>query len=398
MEKMMKIKVGVFFGGNSVEHEVSVISGLQAVGSFPKEKYDVIPIYITKSNQMYVGELIGKIEAYKDISTLIKASKEVLLVRDGNKFNLVYYPIKKFGNPVYASIDVAFPVVHGTNVEDGTLQGYFKHLQIPFVGCDVLASAVGMDKYVMKTVLKEEKIPVLNCCRIFQKDYLRGSEEFIQRIEGELSYPVIVKPINLGSSVGIKIARDRDALLEAIEYAFQFAKSILVEKAITSLREINCAVLGNEEEAIASECEEPINSDEILSYQDKYVSGAKGEGSKGMSSTKRKLPADLTKEQRDTIRELAVKTFKALDCNGVARIDFMIDTSTDQIYVNEINTIPGSLAFYLWEAIGIKFADLLDRMVELALKRDRENKDIVYSFDSNILSNLSLTGAKGAKR
>jgi len=393
----MKIKVGVFFGGNSVEHEVSVISGLQAVHAFSADKYEVIPIYISKCNQMYVGELVGKIEAYKDINTLIKGSREVLLVREGNKFNLIYYPVKKFGNPVYTSIDLAFPVVHGTNVEDGTLQGYFKHLQIPFAGCDVLASAVGMDKYVMKAVLKAQGIPVLDCMRIFHKDYIKNQEDFIQRIENEINYPVIVKPVNLGSSVGIKIARDREALYEAIEYAFQFAKGILVEKAITSLREINCSVLGDSEEAIASECEEPINSDEILSYQDKYVSGGKQEGSKGMSGAKRILPAQLTKEQRETIRELAVKTFKALDCNGVARIDFMINKDNDNIYVNEINTIPGSLAFYLWEAVGISFAQMLDRMVELALKRDRENKDIVYSFDSNILASMSFGGAKGAK-
>lgn len=394
----MRIKIGVFFGGNSVEHEVSVISGLQAAYAFNQEKYEVIPIYITKTNQMYVGEQIGKIEAYKDIKALIKNSREVVLVRDQNKVNLLYYPIKKFGNAVYDTIDVAFPVVHGTNVEDGTLQGYLKHLQIPFAGCDVLASAVGMDKYVMKTVLKDQGIPVLDCCRINMKAYHKNPDFYIETIERDITYPVIVKPINLGSSVGIKIARDRDGLLEAIDYSFQFAKNVLVEKAIVNLREINCAVLGDDEEASASECEEPINSDEILSYQDKYVSGGKGEGSKGMSSLKRKLPADLTKEQRDTIRELAVKTFQALGCNGVARIDFMIDTGINKIYVNEINTIPGSLAFYLWEAVGLKFEDMLDRMVNLALKRDREGKEIVYSFDTNILSNLSFGGAKGAKR
>lgn len=394
----MRIKVGVFFGGNSVEHEVSVISGLQAVYAFNQEKYEVIPIYITKTNQMYVGEQIGKIEAYKDIKTLLKNSREIIIAKDQNKVNLIYYPIRKFGNSVYDTIDVAFPVVHGTNVEDGTLQGYLKHLQIPFAGCDVLASAIGMDKYVMKTVLKEQGIPVLDCCRINLKTYHKNQNNDIENIEKEIGYPVIVKPINLGSSVGIKIARDREALLDAIDYSFQFAKNILVEKAITSLREINCAVLGDDEEALASECEEPVNTDEILSYQDKYVSGGKGEGSKGMSSLKRKLPAELTKEQRDMIRELAVSTFQALDCNGVARIDFMIDTSIDKIYVNEINTIPGSLAFYLWEAVGLQFGDMLDRMVKLALKRDRESKEIVYSFSTNILSNLSFGGSKGAKR
>lgn len=394
----MKIKIGVFFGGNSVEHEVSIISGLQAVYAFQQEKYEIIPVYITKTNHMYVGEQIGKIEAYKDTKTLLKNSKEVILVREDNKVNLLFYPIKKFGNPIYNSIDVAFPVVHGTNVEDGTLQGYFKHLGVPFAGCDVLASAVGMDKYVMKTVLKDQGIPVLDCCHFDYKSYGRNPDEIMNKIEETLEYPVIVKPSNLGSSVGIKIARDRDSLSEALEYSFQFAKNVLVEHAITSLREINCSVLGDYENAEASECEEPITSDEILSYEDKYLSGSKGSGSKGMSSTQRKLPAELTKDQRDTIRNLAVKTFQTLDCSGVARIDFMIDTSIDKIYVNEINTIPGSLAFYLWEPVGVKFADMLDRCVNLALKRDREGKEIVYSFDTNILSGVTLGGAKGTKR
>ncbi|MDF2541834.1 MAG: D-alanine--D-alanine ligase [Herbinix sp.] len=380
-----------------MEHEVSIISAIQATYSFNKEKYEIIPVYITKENRMFVGEEIGKIEAYKNVKGLLKNSKEIILINENNRLNLVYYPIKKFGNAVYDSIDVAFPIVHGTNVEDGTFQGYLKHLGIPFVGCDVLASAVGMDKYVMKTILKESGIPVLDCCYFDQKRYQKDSDTIMDEIEAKLGYPVIVKPSNLGSSVGIKVARDRDSLSEALEYAFQYAKKVLVEHAITALREINCSVIGDYEEALASECEEPITTDEILSYEDKYLSGGKGNGSKGMSSTKRQLPAQITKEQRDTIRDLAVRTFQALDCNGVARIDLMIDKDTGKIWVNEINTIPGSLAFYLWEALGMKYIELLDRCVSLALKRDRENKEIVYSFDTNILSGVSFGGMKGLK-
>lgn len=404
----MKIKVGVFFGGQSVEHEVSIISGIQAVYAFNREKYDIIPIYISKTNEMYVGEAIDKIEEYKNLPALIKKSQKVILVNEGKKLNIVKYPMKKFGNNIIDYIDVAFPIVHGTNVEDGTLQGYFRTLCIPYVGPDVTSSAVGMDKYVMKTVLKDNDIPVLDCVCCDIKQYNANPNDIISKIEGRLSYPVIVKPVNLGSSVGIKIAKNANELEEAFEYAFQFANKLLVEKAITNLREINCSVLGDYEEAIASECEEPIGSDEILSYEDKYMSngGSKGaksgsasNGSKGsgMANLSRKLPAPLTPAQREEIREMAVKTFKVLNCNGVSRIDFMIDKDTDKLYVNEINTIPGSLAFYLWEPVGVPYAKLLDKMIMYALKRDRELNELSFSFDTNILAGVSLGGSKGSK-
>jgi D-alanine-D-alanine ligase len=308
--------------------------------------------------------------------------------------------MKKFGNKVIDYIDIAFPIVHGTNVEDGTLQGYFRTLCIPYVGCDVTSSAVGMDKYVMKTVLKDNDIPVLDCICCDVKKYNATPDEIITKIEGKIGYPVIVKPINLGSSVGIKVAKNKAELEDAFDYAFQFANKLLIEKAITALREINCSVLGDYENAEASECEEPVGSDEILSYEDKYLSsnGSKSEGgSKGMTSLSRKLPAPLTPEKREEIRTLAVNTFKVLNCNGVSRIDFMIDTATDKLYVNEINTIPGSLAFYLWEPVGVKYDELLDRMVTLALKRERELSEISYSFDTNILSGVKLGGMKGSK-
>lgn len=394
----MKIKVGVFFGGKSVEHEISVISAIQAIYAFDRDKYDIVPVYITKENEMYAGEKIGEIESYKDIKALLKDSQRIIPVNENGKVNLIKYPMKKFGSSVYDYIDVAFPIVHGTNVEDGTLQGYFKMLNIPYVGCDVLSSAMGMDKYVMKAVLKDSGVPVLDCCVANVKEYNRSSSDFADKIENEIGYPVIVKPINLGSSVGIKKATDREKLFEAVEYAFQFADRILVEKAITELKEVNCSVIGDYEEAEASECEEPLNTDEILSYEDKYLSGeSKSEGSKGMQSTKRKLPADISKEMRDEIRALAVKTFKTLGCSGVSRIDFMIDKTTDTVWVNEINTIPGSLSFYLWEPVGLKYNCLLDKMVMLALKRQRENSEITYSFDTNILSGVKLGGMKGSK-
>lgn len=401
------------FGGKTVEHEISIISAIQAMGYLNKDKYDIIPIYITKNNEFYVGENIGRIEAYTDIKKLLSESQRVIMVNDGGKTQLIKYPQKLFSKGVYDYIDIAFPIVHGTNVEDGTLQGYLKMFNIPYVGCDVLSSAVGMDKYVMKTVLKDNGIPVLDCKCYTGNQYDEDSEKIVEEIESVIGYPVIVKPVNLGSSIGISKAENRSELFDSLDTAFHYATKVLIETAVQNLKEINCSVLGDYETAEASECEEPVSSDKILTFAEKYIGdgsakGAKGgvkggvksspSGSKGMATLKRKIPADITPEQRDEIRALAVKAFKCLGCNGVSRIDFMMNTETKQIWLNEINTIPGSLSFYLWEPLGVKYAELLDKMISYARKRERENDSITYTFDSNVLQGVKLGGGtKGAK-
>lgn len=393
----MKTRVAVLFGGKSVEHEVSVISGIQAIMNMDTEKYEIIPVYMTKSNEMYIGEEVGKIESYKNIGELVKKSQRVILINDNNRVSLMPYPVKRFGKAKGVEIDIAFPVVHGTNVEDGALQGYLKTIGIPFVGCDVTASAIGMDKYIMKTVLKDNGIPVLDCQLYTLADYAE-IENMVAKIEENLGYPVIIKPVNLGSSVGISVAKNQVELTKSIDDAFRYATKILVEHAITNLREINCSVLGDENDATASECEEPLHTDDILSYEDKYVSNAKGSGSKGMASVSRKIPAELSPERREEIREMAVRAFQCLGCNGVSRIDFMIDEDNGNLYFNEINTIPGSLAFYLWEPIGVPYKELLDCMIQLALKRVRTEDALTFTFDTNILNQSSFSGAKGVKR
>ena len=412
------------FGGKSVEHEISIISAIQAIGSMDTEKYDVIPIYITKNNEFYVGPSVGEIENYRNIPQLLKDSTRVILVNDGGLVKLIRYPAKCFGSSYVDYLDVAFPIVHGTNVEDGTLQGFLTMLDIPYVGCDVVSSAVGMDKYVMKTVLKDNNIPVLDCLCFNAKEYDRGNDEVVDAIEKRIGFPVIVKPVNLGSSIGISKADNCEKLYESLDMAFCYADKVLVERAVQNLKEINCSVCGDYEHAEPSECEEPVNSDEILSFADKYLgngssggakggklggktggklggkfSGAKTGGSKsGMASLKRKIPADITDEQRATIQKYAVDAFKCLGCSGVSRIDFMMDTKSGEIFLNEINTIPGSLSFYLWEPIGVSYTKLLDKMISLALKREREQEGITYAFESNVLEGVSLGGgAKGAK-
>ncbi len=389
----MKIRLGVLFGGKSVEHEVSIISAIQAIQNLDPEKYDIIPIYMTKNGRFHSGELLLDISNYKDMEQLLKNTGEVILYNDGTSKQLISVSSSRriFRKNTRRTIDVILPVVHGTNVEDGALQGYLRTLQIPFAECDVLASALGMDKSYMKMVLKHYGIPVLPFISFDTRTWLKETSKTIRRIEEEIGYPVIIKPADLGSSIGIKPADDREQLIEGINYARQYSLKILVEKRIIELKEINCAVLGDRETQQTSSCERPISKDEILSFSDKYLNDSK---QKGMSGLDRELPARIGEEIEEEICRYAKETFKALDCNGVARIDFMIDQECDRVYVNEINTIPGSMAFYLFEPKGKTYTELLDEVIGLALKRERENMSIDYDYRTDILTMKRQRGKK----
>lgn len=386
----MKIRVGVFFGGRTVEHEVSIITGLQAMHALDKDKYEAFPVYVTKEGLLYTGSEMSDTDNFKDIKSLLSKSTQIFIINENGKKKIVKYPFSKFGKNVLGDIDVAFLALHGTNGEDGTFQGYFESLNLPYTGCDIMSSAAGMDKVISKKVLKESGVPVVDYRWFNSFEWNRNQDKVTKYVE-ELGYPVIVKPANTGSSVGIKSARNREELQEAVENASQYSNRILVETMIESLREINCSVIGDAEEANASVCEEPVSSKDILTYQDKYLNN----GSKGMGGAKRKIPAELSEERTQEVRNLAVETFRALGCSGVARIDFLIDKNTDKLYVNEINTIPGSLAFYLWEPLGKNFEKLTDELVRLALKRDRQKNQLIFSYESNI---LSMGGIKGIKK
>ena len=393
----MKTRVAVIFGGHSVEHEVSIISGLQALNALNTEKYEAFPLYISKDNCFYVGENLRQIASYRDMKTCLGAATRVLPVPSENGIQLVRYPMKKFGNNTVAAFDVAIPVVHGTNVEDGTLMGYLEMLGVPYAACDVTSSALGMDKFAMKGVLEMAGIPVLPARQYTGKQYAMDSEAVLSEIESAIGYPVIVKPVNLGSSVGISKARDRASLVDAMDLAVSFSARVLVERAVPNLREINCAVLGDYEDARPSACEEPLNAEDILTFGDKYLSGGgKNGGSKGMTDLKRRCPAELPEGMTEQVQELAVATFKALGCLGVARIDFLNDKETGELWVNEINTIPGSLAFYLWQEVGLRVEGLMDELVRLAFKRQREREALTFTYESNILSGTTF-GAKGSK-
>ncbi|MDD6851857.1 MAG: D-alanine--D-alanine ligase [Bacteroidales bacterium] len=389
----MKTNVGVFFGGRSTEHEISVISASQAMSAINKDKYDVTPIYISKQGKWYTGEALLDIANYKDIPSLLKKVEEVYMAPQYGDYNL--YRVKKpmFSSAVLTTLDVVIPVLHGTNCEDGIFEGVLETIGIPYAGCNTLSSANGMDKITMKMILQACDIPVVDYVWFTDKQWFSQRDALIEKIESKLGYPVIIKPANLGSSVGIGRAVNREQLIEKIDGAEIYSTRIIVEHMVEELQEINCSVLGDCDEYRTSVCEEPIKSGEILSYEDKYMGGSKG--AKGMQASQKRIPAELPDEVTKRIQFLAGETFRVLSCHGVSRVDVIIDRSNSNIYVNEINTIPGSLSFYLWEATGIPFDKLMDTLVDLALKRKRESGMKTVSYDHNIF-NLGA-GVKGGK-
>ena len=381
-----------------MEHEISVISALQAINAFDKDKYEVIPVYISKDGKWFSGSALLDIANYKDLKSLETKVEEVYMRPVYGDYNL-YRSNPKGGlfskkEPVLSELHIAFPVLHGSHGEDGMFQGVLETIGIPFVGCDTLSSANGMDKITMKMILNESGIPVVDYVWFTDREWLSNREDTDLKIEKDLGYPVIVKPANLGSSVGISKADDRKTLDAAIENAIRFSSRIIVERMVEDMMEINCSVLGDADRRKSSVCEEPIKHKDFLTYDEKYGGGAKS----GMQASEKKIPADLPTETSSRIQRLASETFRVLACNGVSRIDFMIDKETGDIFVNEINTIPGSLSYYLWEETGVSFKELIDKLISLALKRKRDIDRKTYSYDTNIFAmGGGLKGSKGVK-
>lgn len=398
----MKTNVGVFFGGRSVEHEISVISALQAINAFDTAKYNVVPIYISKQGRWYTGSELLNIRNYKDMKGLTERCEEVFMRPEYGDYNL--YRVNTRGGmfskkePVVEELHIVIPVLHGSHGEDGMFEGLLETIGIPFAGCNTLSSANGMDKITMKMILRECGIPVVDYVWFTDKEWQTKRDALIEKIESKIGYPVIVKPANLGSSVGIGKASDRESLIVKVDNACKFSDRIIVEHMIQNMMEINCSVLGDCDDHKSSVCEEPISKGDFLSYDEKYGGGSKA----GMQASEKRIPADIPEEMSEAIRGMAGETFRVLSCHGVSRVDVMVDKDDNKIYVNEINTIPGSLSYYLWEESGITFTQLMDKLVTLALKRKRETDRKTFTYDANIFAmgggvKGGMKGAKGSK-
>ena len=394
----MKKQIGVIFGSRSCEREVAIISAVQLMHHADRDKYDVIPVYIDEHGSWYTGEKLKDINAYrpfrpeqsgitKVFPDLSAGSGALLTVSKGTGI----FAREKV--EMVARIDVYIVVMHGLNGEDGTLQGLLELAKVPYTSTGVAGSAIGMDKIMMKQFFRGAGLPVLPGLWFSRSAFEQDREDILGQIEKELGFPVFVKPANLGSSIGVSRAGDPASLAESLELAFDYDRRVLVEQGLDKPIELNCSVLGYDGEAEASPIEMPLGNDEFLDFGDKYLSSG---GSKGMASLHRVLPAPIEDSLRDEIQEMSRAIFRMLDCKGVVRIDYMFDRKSEKIYITEINTIPGSLAFYLWENAGVPYSKLIDRMVGYAEQAFEDKNKANYAYRSNILQGVTF-GAKGAK-
>lgn len=388
-----KTTVAVIFGGRSVEHDVSIVTGLQIIGALNTERYTVVPVYITRDGKWFTGEPLRTLANFQDEQlTQHKEVRPVLLSPDTRHHGLIVDPLPTgmFAKPAVIRLDVVFPAVHGSHGEDGTLQGLFELADIPYVGFATLGSALTNDKIMTKQVLRQNAITVVDDVWFSRAQWTQDADQVVHQIQEKFAFPVFIKPATLGSSIGVSRVEDVALLRPSLEMAFNLDRRVLVEPAITPCIEINCSVIGSSEDAQASVLEQPVTYADFLAFEDKYL-----RGSKGMKSADRLIPAPLTMEMTERIQAIALAAFQAVDGRGIVRIDFLIQAETNAIYVNELNTMPGSLSFYLWEPSGINNAALVERLIRIAEDAHAEKRRSTYNYKTSLLSVAASRGIKG---
>ncbi len=368
----------VFFGGKSVEHDISIITGVLTLNSIDKTIYNPIPIYITEKGEWFTGEELFNISNFKERA--FKKLKKVTLVSGSNAIYIVKRNKLEKQEVIYSAINC----LHGVNGEDGAIIGMLKMCNISYSSPDLFGSSLSIDKDYTKLFLSGINVDKLSSVRIVRKSYFEKKDSAIKLVERKFNYPVIVKPASLGSSIGISTAKDRKGLLFALDNAFLYDDKVIVESELFKIKEINCAAYRSNDKIIVSECEEPITQSEILSFNDKYLGYKTG--------ANRKMPADIPNNVRDKIRQTTEKIYRKADFIGVVRIDYIL--SDGKIYVNEINTVPGSLAYYLFVNTIKDFSKLLTNIIEEGVKRHYEFENRKFTFKSNVLSGFGVKGAK----
>ncbi|RLC35454.1 D-alanine--D-alanine ligase [Candidatus Shapirobacteria bacterium] len=369
----MKKNLGIVFGAKSAEHEVSVVTMFQAYKLLDKSKYNLFLIYIDKNNKVFLCPKLRATSYKKFIKKTLKLDMRIDFVNGGFVKRNVF---KK-----YQRLDAVLLTMHGSFGEDGKLQGVFDFLNIPYTGTDVLGSVVGMDKVLMKPILKDLFSQTLNYVWFYGSEFKKNENVWLSKIKNSLKFPLFVKPANAGSSVGISRVDKQSKLRSAIDYALNFDRKVLVEEALDGAVDINCAVIGGRKTKV-SVCEQPLSGSTFLSFDEKYLKGSKKEG---MASLSRIMPAPIPAKISESMQDMARRLFDYLGGWGMVRIDFLYQPKTKVFYLNEINTIPGSLSYYLWEASGLNGKKLIDRMVDLAIERHRKLGKLKLFFKSKIL-------------
>lgn len=394
MSKRRRITVAVIFGGRSVEHDVSIVTGCQVMQAFPTARYDIVPVYISRDGKWHTGGPLSKLENYQDKDILNQAGiVSCLLSPDVRHHGLIINPLAgRFSKSEIRRIDVLFPAIHGSHGEDGSLQGLIELADIPYVGCATLGSALTNDKILTKRALRQAGIPVLEDVSFSREQWLNQPNFVMGSILKKFDWPLFIKPATLGSSIGIGRADSEALLHSSIDIAASFDRRILVEPAVTDGIEINCSVIGYADRFEASTLEQPRSWDEFLSYEDKYLRGGEG-----MKSAERLIPAPIGEALTQRIKQLSIQAFKAVDGRGIARIDYLVRPDKAEVYLNEINTMPGSLAFYLWREDGYTAAALVEKLVQLAQDAHADKRRNIYDYETNLVSIATQRGIKGSK-
>jgi D-alanine-D-alanine ligase len=396
MSANRKLTVGVIFGGRSVEHDVSIITGHQVMRAFDPGRYEVVPIYIDRLGRWYTGEPLrdlSNFRSHQDEIISLKGVQDAILSPGVRHHGLIINPTAgRLQRAEVVRLDVVFPTIHGSHGEDGTLQGLLELADIAYAGCGVMASAIANDKIMTKIVLSQQGIPIIDGVSFSRAEWLAAPDKVISHISHELPYPVFVKPATLGSSIGIGKAADETMLRAHIEIALNLDQRALVEQAIDKPTEINCAVMGNTPDIRASMLEQPVSWDQFLTFEEKYT-----RGSEGMKSAERVIPAPLNEELTEKIKNYAVQVFRAIEGRGTARIDFLVKPEQGEVYVNEINTMPGSLGFYLWQEEGLSPGQVVHQLVELARDAHAEKRKNTYDYQTSLVELTSQRGLKGVK-
>jgi D-alanine-D-alanine ligase len=376
--------IAVIFGGKSAEHDVSIITAHTPIidSLIASQKFDVWPIYIARDGAWYCDKKMNDMAFFKcdGWEEEVAGWKKVELAFD-NGLTIKWPGI--FGNS--QKMDVVFPSMHGTYGEDGSLMGLLRMAGVPFVGCDIFASAVAMDKVLTKQVIAADGMPVVPYVWFTRAEWAVRAPEFREQMK-KLSWPLFVKPVHLGSSIGITKAKNEQELENAIEVALHYDEKVLVEEGVNPLLEITLPIMGNDEPRTA-ECEQPLNKTEFFDFQDKYLSGGK-KGSSGVNNNYSDIPAKIGESLTKEIKDLGVRVYKTLGCSGIARVDFLVNADTKKVYVNEVNTLPGSLYHHNWKVAGVSNMDLVLGLVRLADDRFEMHKKTTYTFTSNILKSV----------
>ncbi len=375
----MKKKIGVIFGGNSVEHEISIITALQAIESIDREIYEVVPIYLSKKHKFYSHIDFLKMDTFKDLDNVCKKYEEKIFFLEQDKVCLLNKKKSFFKRSEQIDVDLFFPIVHGTNVEDGKLQGFLEMFKIPYIGPTTTSAVIGQEKAVMKDILKAHDVNQTKYIWVNESQ----SDDILNIVKNNLSYPVIVKPNCLGSSVGIFVAENEEELSSKIMDSFKYDEVLVIEEALSDFEELNISLVNINGNIRTSSIERVIASNDVLTYEDKYLSGSKTK-SQGMASLGRELPAKIDNKIEEEIISLTTKVYEVLRCSGIVRVDILL--LNGKVYINEVNNIPGSLSYYLWEEKGITYKELLSEYIEDGIKKFYKRKNKNFSFKTNVLN------------